>query len=155
YLGNVRAFVLGELPPEDRGIDRATVGLSCHTNGEGVAGVVKKMPNLEELHLLAHEVDAGEIFSLRTLTRLRVLALYHNDSYPLARLAENPAMRKLEVLLCHPHALRPRDEPYIRLAEIRAVVRSKELVSLKHLQLGLSDMGDKGAKEVVESGLLK
>jgi uncharacterized protein (TIGR02996 family) len=154
YLGNVRTFILGEYPTPDEEEEADDGAISCHTEGAAAAAIVKLMPKLEELHLLAHEVNAGEIFSLRTLPNLRVLALYHNHSYPLARLAKNPAMRKLDKLLCHPHALDDEDA-YIRLPELRAIARSKELVSLKHLQLRLSDMGDKGAKEVVESGLLK
>jgi uncharacterized protein (TIGR02996 family) len=154
YLGNVRTFTLGEYPTPDEEEDADDGAICCHTEGRAAAAVVKLMPKLEELHLLAHEVDAGAIFSLRTLSNLRVLALYHNHSYPLARLAKNPAMRKLEKLLCYPHALDD-DDAYIRLPQLRAIARSKELESLKHLQLRLTDVGDKGAKEVVESGLLK
>ncbi len=154
YLGNVRSFRLGEPVSAADERDADDGAISCHTSGDGVAGVVKMMPELEELYLLAHNVDAGEIFSLRTLPRLRVLWLYHNDSYPLARLAKNPAMKNLEEIRCHPHAMDD-EHPYIRLPEIRAVVRSTNLPALKHLQLRLSDAGDKGVKEIVDSGILK
>src|SRR5205807_2803837 len=141
YLTNVRQFVLGEvIPPEED----VAVGsyFNCRTQGEGVAGVVKRMPKLEELHLLAHDTDPEQLFSLRTLHRLRVLLLYHERSYPLARLAKNPSLGKLTHLLCHPHAL-DGEEAYIRLPGLRAVVRSADLPSLTHLRLRLSDIGDK------------
>jgi uncharacterized protein (TIGR02996 family) len=151
-LGNVRVFGLGEQnSAEDDAADDG--GWSCHTEGEAAVGLVKLMPNLEELYLLAHNIDAEQLFSLRTLSKLRVLQLYHNHSYPLARLGKNPSLGNLTHLLCHPHALE--EEPYIRLPAVKAVVRSPELKSLTHLRLRLSDMGDRGAREIVESGVLK
>ena len=82
-----------------------------------------------------------------------MLLLYHNKSYPLAKLAKNPAFRKLETLRCHPHALED-ESPYLRLAQLKALARSANLPALRHLQLRLSDHGDPGAREIVESGLL-
>ena len=153
HLGNVRWFMLGEplTTGEEREADDG--GISCHTEGDAAVALVKLMPKLEELHLLAHNVAADELFTLKTLDKLRVLLLYHNHSYPLAKLAANPAFRNLEVLRCHPHAVDD-EHPYIRLAQLKAVVRSKNLPALKHLQLRMSDHGDKGAKEIVESGIL-
>jgi len=149
----VRVLQLGEqIPPEDE--DSADDGgFNCHSDGEAAVGLVKLMPRLEELYLLAHHVDCNQLFDLKTLDNLRVLQVYHNDSYPLARLAKNPSLGKLTHLLCHPHAVE--EEPYIRLPGLRAVVRSTTLPSLTHLQLRLSDFGDKGAAEVVASGTLK
>jgi Ran GTPase-activating protein (RanGAP) involved in mRNA processing and transport len=57
-------------------------------------------------------------------------------------------------LLCHPHYLE-REEAYLRLPHMRAVVRSTTLKSLTHLRLRQCDMGDKGAEEIVASGILK
>lgn len=148
YLGNVRVLQLGEITadkPEE---------FNCHLFGGAAAvGLVKRMPRLEELYLLAHEVDCNQLFDLKSLDNLRVLQVYHNTNYPLARLAKNPSLGKLTHLLCHPHALE--EGPYIRLPGLRAVVRSTTLTSLTHLQLRLSDFGDKGAAEIVASGTLK
>src|SRR5207249_3502868 len=72
----------------------------------------------------------------------------------LARLAKNPGLGRLTHLLCHPHAVTD-DEPYIRLAGLRAVLQAKTLPSLTHLRLRMSDFGDKGAEEIVASGILK
>jgi uncharacterized protein (TIGR02996 family) len=147
HLGNVRVLQVGD-----------TVGdnwenFACHIDGAAVVGFIKRMPRLEELYLLARQVDCNQLFGLTTLDNLRILQVYHNDNYPLARLAKNPSLGKLTHLLCHPHALE--EEPYIRLPGLRAVVRSTTLPSLTHLQLRLSDFGDKGAAEIVASGILK
>jgi uncharacterized protein (TIGR02996 family) len=152
-LGNVRVFQLGEQisDQEDEAADDG--GWSCHTDGEAALDLIKRMPRLEELYLLAHNVDAEQLFSLRTLDRLRVLQLYHSQSYPLARLAKNPSLGNLTHLLLHPHALE--EDPYIRLAGIKAVVTAPALSSLTHLRIRLTDAGDKGVKEIVASGILK
>src|SRR5205823_5720483 len=72
----------------------------------------------------------------------------------LQKLAKNPSLGQLTHLLCHPHGLDD-EEPYLRLPQLRAVVRSTTLKSLTHLQLRLSDFGDKGCEEIVASGVLK
>jgi uncharacterized protein (TIGR02996 family) len=156
YLGNVRVFVLGELiAPEDE-IEAMDGGFNCQTGGDGAVGVVKLMPKLEELYLLARDIDTAQLFSLKTLNHLRVLQVYHARNYPLVRLAKNPSLGRVTHLLFHPHALDPDDEKsYIRLAGVRELVRSKLLSSLTHLRLRLSDMGDAGVKDIVASGILK
>jgi uncharacterized protein (TIGR02996 family) len=156
YLGSIRVFRLGE------GVERPEWNqgqeyLNCHTPGGLAYHLVKQMPNLEELYLLAHRVDANKIFAL-PMPKLRVLQLYHSDSYPLERLAANKSLTNLTTLLCHPHALEYGDDEqgaYIRLAHLRAVCRSQYLKSLTTLQLRLTNFGDDGAKEIVESGILK
>jgi hypothetical protein len=117
------------------------------------------MPNLEELYLLAHRVDANKIFAM-PLPNLQILQLDHSNRYPLDKLAANKSLTNLTTILCHPHALDldgDEEEPgaYIRLAHLRAICRSPHLKGLLHLRLRLTDFGDKGAKEIVESGILK
>jgi hypothetical protein len=115
------------------------------------------MANLEELYLLAHRVDANKIFPL-PMPNLRILQLYHSNSYPLDRLAANKSLTNLTTLLCHPHAMEFDDEEagaYIRLAHLRAICRSPHLKGLTTLRLRLTDFGDTGAKEIVASGILK
>lgn len=145
HLATVRHFHFGE--DDDR----------AHTSGKLAYHLVKQMPHLEELHLLAHRVDANKIFPL-PMPDLRVLRLLHSDSYPLDKLAANPSLTNLTTLLCHPHAIEyddADDGAYIRLEHLRAVCRSLHLKALTHLQLRLTDFGDAGAKELVESGVLK
>ncbi len=114
------------------------------------------MPRLEELHVLAaHGIDTVRLFNLTTLTNLRVFRVYHAHRYALSALADNPAFAKLTHLLLFPHALEYSDQPYIQLPGIRALLRSRVLRGLTHLQLRCSDAGDDGCEEVVQSGALK
>jgi uncharacterized protein (TIGR02996 family) len=150
-LGNVKTLIVGTLLSEK---EESEGYFNCHTNGRAVAGMVKSMPKLEELLIYAHHVDAAQLFSLRTLDKLRVLVLYHSDSYPLGRLAKNPSLKNLTTLRFHPHASEE-GEAYIRLPAMRELVRSSELPALTHLQIRMTDAGDKGVKEIVDSGILK
>ncbi|OAI48010.1 hypothetical protein AYO44_08110 [Planctomycetaceae bacterium SCGC AG-212-F19] len=149
YLGNVRVFQLGEQVPE-----KEWQYPSCHTDGEVAVDLVKKMPRLEELYLLAHNVDTKVLFKLPTLTHLRVLQVYHCDNYPLDLLAKNAGLTNLQQLLLHPHGLDD-EEPYIRLDGLRAITRSPHLKSLTHLSIHCADVGDPGCQEIVNSGILK
>src|SRR5262249_38112871 len=47
------------------------------------------------------------------------------------------------------------EPPYITRAGVRAVLNSPHLASLTHLRLRMTDVGDRGCKEIVESGILK
>jgi len=154
HLGSIRSFRLGEEVTQGAGEEEY---YNCHTPGQLAYHLVKQMPNLEELYLLAHQVDANKIFPL-PMPKLRILQLYHSNSYPLDRLAANKSLTHLTTLLCHPHAIELDDEvtgAYISLAHLRAICRSPHLKSLTHLRLRLTDFGDEGAKEIVESGILK
>jgi uncharacterized protein (TIGR02996 family) len=154
YLGNVRILQLGEQISAREDDEATDGGFNCRTEGEAAVGLVKLMPRLEELYLLAHDVDTDQLFTLKTLHNLRILQVYHNKRYPLQKLASNPSLGRLTHLLLHPHAL-DGEEPYIRLPGVRALVRSPHLKGLTHLRLRLSDMGDKGCREVVASGILR
>jgi uncharacterized protein (TIGR02996 family) len=153
WLDNVRAFRLGEEVDEPP--------FACHTRGEGVADLVKRMPRLEELYLFTHGIDRElkTLFGLKTLTRLRVLVVYHNGEpapHPLATLARNPCLGALTHLLIHPHGYSGGEEgSSLPLSQVRALVRSPHLKGLTHLQLRLSNMGDEGCREIVHSGILK
>jgi uncharacterized protein (TIGR02996 family) len=158
FLATLRLFQYGQTSSDDYEVVRQVAGgphdpynFPLPPNGETVAGLIPSMPRLEELYLLAHDV-ATDFYSLPTLGRLRVLQLYHCDPSPLADLAGNPALGKLSHLLLHPHSVW--DEPPIRFEDVRALVRSPHLVGLRHLQLRLSDLGDAGVAEVVDSGIL-
>jgi uncharacterized protein (TIGR02996 family) len=156
YLGNVRILQLGD-PSE--GNDEEGY-YNCHFAGYAAAGLVKVMPKLEELYLLTHHADTEQIFSLPTLEHLRILQVDHNRRYPLARLAKNAALGNLTHLFCHPHVFEGYYEDdagegsYISLEDLRALARSKHLSSLTHLRLRLTAFGDKGIREIIDSGLL-
>jgi uncharacterized protein (TIGR02996 family) len=151
HLSTVRVLRVGEHceGPETHGYG------SCHTRCEGGVELIAKMPRLEELYLFARSVDTETLFAIPTLGHLRILQVYHEWNYPLERLARNPCLGRLTHLLLHPHGLEPGDQPYINLAGLRALLQPGRLPSLTHLQLRLSDMGDRGCEEIVRSGILK
>jgi hypothetical protein len=154
HLGNVRVLQVGEqvdgfLQPQAECFYNGRIG------GGAVAGIVKVMPRLEELYLLARDVDLNQLFSLKTLDNLRILQVYHLNRYPLSRLAKNPSLGKLTHLLCHPHAVEDFDEMPITMDGLRALVRATNLPSLTHLQLRTTTFGDRGIDEIVRSGILK
>jgi hypothetical protein len=150
-LRQVRRFQLGWLADEDY---RDYCHFHCQLSGELLFEFVRQMPDVEEVLAFAHFRDAQHLVAL-PMPRVRVLQLYHGWDYPLEALAANPSLTNLTHLLCHPHALDHGDEPYIRLAQLRAVCRSGVLRSLTHLRLRLTDFGDEGTQEIVESGILK
>jgi uncharacterized protein (TIGR02996 family) len=148
FLTNLRVFHLGEPMEGDYS--------NCHTSGESAAVLVRAMPRLDELYLLAHRVDMERLFALKNLINLRILQIYHNYHYPLEILAANPTFQNLTHLLLFPHALEPGDDDaYITLEGVRALVHSPHLRSLAHLQLRMSNLGDEGCEEIVRSGILK
>lgn len=152
YLGSLRSFRLGEGGIEAMADDYA----SCHTSGELAHHVVKQMPRVERLELHAQNVDAAKLFGL-PLPNLRWFSLLHTTDYPLDKLAANPTLTSLETLQCHPHAMEYDDADngaYIRLTHLRAICRSPHLKKLTHLCLRLTDFGDDGVKELIDSGML-
>jgi uncharacterized protein (TIGR02996 family) len=149
YLTNVRFFHLG-LPVDETSRHRFNSRLVM---GTGAAEVIERMPRVEELHLFIRGLDTEWLFGLGTLQHLRVLQVYHLLEYPLARLAANPALRQLTHLLLHPAWLEYQGA--YRREDVRALLSSPHLVSLRHLQLRLSDLGDRLCDDLVASGILK
>jgi uncharacterized protein (TIGR02996 family) len=148
-LANVRIFRLGQLSNPEDVPSLGTHGLTFIFDG---VTLVKKMPHLEELYLGEHGLNVEDLFALKSLKRLRVLQVDHIESvYPLEILAANSSFAQLTDLLICPHG----GGGYLPLAQVRELVRSPHLKSLKHLQLRLSDMGDAGCQEIVQSGILK
>jgi uncharacterized protein (TIGR02996 family) len=154
-LRNVRVFQLGEqMDPDDFG--------STHAAGfDVVVPLVRNMPRLEELYLLAHLAgyDLEALFRLKTLHQLRVLQVYHVEHrYPLEVLARNASLGRLTHLWLRPHGFGlnvPDSGAYIDLAGVRALVRSRHLKGLTHLRVQLCNMGDRGCEEIVRSGVLE
>jgi hypothetical protein len=149
YLTNVRYLHLG-LPVDETSRHRFNSRLVM---GMGAADAIERMTRVEELHLFIRGLDSAKLFGLGTLQHLRVLQVYHLLEYPLARLATNPALRQLTHLLLHPAWLE--DPSAYRREEVRALLGSPHLVSLRHLQLRLSELGDRCCEDLVASGILK
>jgi hypothetical protein len=145
----IRRFSWGWPASEDGGYY-----FSCWMPGDHVHDFVKQMPDMEELRIFAHVRDANKLVAL-PMPNLRVFQLYHGWSYPLDKLAANKTVGKLTHILCHPHGLEPDDQPYIRLKQLRAICRASHLTNLTHLRLRSSDVGDAGAREIAQSGILK
>jgi uncharacterized protein (TIGR02996 family) len=173
---NLRIFQLGqEVEHElDANLWPHHEGYRCYLCSYGLERVIAAMPHIEELHLLCKGYDIRRVVALPTLTHLRVLRVYHlgvrrhiaeadRYEYPLDVLAANPAVANLTHLLFHPHHEefqhehygQPRMPSFLPLEQIRAILRSKYLNKLTHLQLRLSNMGDEGIREVIASGILK
>jgi uncharacterized protein (TIGR02996 family) len=152
-LQNVRVFQLGE-----QADDIVSTYMSAY---DVVVPLVKSMPRLEELYLLAHmsDEDLAALFGLKSLRNLRALQVYHVEhGYPLGVLARNASLGRLTHLWLRPHGLGlnvPPSGAYIDRDGVRAVLRSRHLKALTHLRVQLCNMGDAGCEEVVRSGALK
>ena len=140
---NLRSFTLGD---DDH---------SCHSEGEVVAEVVRKMPRIEELKFGARGIDTEALFKLK-MPNLRSLIVHHLTDYPIEVLAKNKSLTNLETLKIHPHAFEYDEavSAYLRFEHIKALARSKSLQSLQNLQFRMSDMGNPGIEEIIKSGLL-
>jgi hypothetical protein len=125
----------------------------CHTDGELAHSYVKQMPHIEELRLLAHNVDGNKLFAL-PMPHLRILQLFHSSKYPLDKLAANASLGNLTHLLLQPHAP-DEGKPYIRLRELRTICRATNMPKLTHLAMRYTDFGDSGIREIIDSGILK
>jgi uncharacterized protein (TIGR02996 family) len=122
-----------------------------------LAGLIGKMRRIEELRLFAYGYNVAHLFALSNLSSLRILQVYYLDErHPLEVLAANAALGNLTHLLLHPLLFPvPLPGAFIDLTGVRAIVKSRHLRSLTHLQLHRSDLGDVGCTEIVTSGILK
>ena len=168
-FSNLRSLRIGD----DKDMDECLTsryGISHHTYCNPAGPLVARMPRLEELHLLCKDFDPVPVFGCPTLTNLRVLRVYHlgkdgtnvwhrgereRYEYPLDVLADNSALANLTHLLFHPHHEEWGGSSFLPLEQVRALLTSKYLPRLTHLQLRLSSMGDEGCDALASSGILK
>src|SRR5262249_47858100 len=109
----------------------------------------------EALSLHAARAGPAGVLAL-PLPSLRKLHVSRTSDSPLDVLGRNPTLGNLVELSCWPHALEPGDNrAYIQPGPFRELCFSPHLKSLTHLALYLTDLGDEGARAIVESGLLK
>jgi uncharacterized protein (TIGR02996 family) len=143
FVPRLRHFRIGSEP------------FSASGMAEPVTEFLRPARDLETLELMTHGVDTNTLFVM-PFPRLRVLAVHCLSAYPLDVLTANPSFTNLERLAFHPHAAEPGDgEAYLRLAELQAITRSRFLKGIRHLEFHLSDAGDEGCRELVQSGFLK
>lgn len=169
----MRRLQIGEISNMDAAASDSWGGPDCHTYFETAAALAEKMPRLQELQLLCKDFDIDRLFGSKKLKDLKVLQVYHMGvprgrtinkreryEYPLDTLAKNKAFANLEQLLLHPHMPEWHDNidedhaSFLPIEMVRALVNTKVLKKLTHLQLRMSDMGDAGCQVIVDSGIL-
>jgi uncharacterized protein (TIGR02996 family) len=114
------------------------------------------LPRLEELSLECRTRNTEHLFSLPSLSNLRVLQVSLTDDYPLDALARNAALTRLTHLALHPLAATQDEEegPYLHAWHLATLARSPHLRALTHLRFQKSDAGDEGVRALIDSGLL-
>jgi hypothetical protein len=141
YLGNVRIFQLGDHDRE-----------RCDVGDGPVAGLVEKMPRLEELHIYLYKFEEAERVFAMPFPRLKVLRVGGVFSYPVTVLAENSSLGALEDLMLQPAS--PNGHQKLWPDECETLIRSPHLTSLRHLRLPFLVAGDSVCAAVADSGLL-
>jgi uncharacterized protein (TIGR02996 family) len=129
----------------------------CDT--DGLIRLLEHRPRLEELYLNTHLRNIERLFAHPVLGQLRRLQYYYGSdylsnrpgtSYPLSVLAKNAALTRLTHLRLHPGR-----DTTIDLEELDAILRSRHLPSLTHLQVHMTTFGDEGCRAIVRSGILR
>ncbi len=161
HLSNLRVLKYGFSDDHDRGPSHSTmVNPFGGSTAEQILSVLKTCPRLEELHLNTAVSSIENLFAAEWPGTLRVLQYYYGltyhsgpatpDPYPLSALAQNNALKQLTTLRFHPGR-----DATIDLDELDALLRSKNLPALAHLQVHMTHFGDDGADRIVSSGILK
>jgi uncharacterized protein (TIGR02996 family) len=159
YLTNLRVFKLGFSDTGDR-IGHSTMVVPFENcDAQQVIALLQKCPRLEELYLNTDLPGIDRLFALPTLGNVRVLQYYYGSSYlrndpgnayPLTALANNPSLKRLTTLRLHAGR-----DATIALEELDAVLRSRHLPSLTHLQVRLTTFGDEVCRSLIQSGALR
>jgi uncharacterized protein (TIGR02996 family) len=158
-LTNLRAFKFGFSDAEDRIGHSTMVDPFGDCTAQQVLQLLQKRPRLEELYLNTGLRDIDSLLGSPALGNLRVLQYYYgtdyfggrrSHAYPLKTLAKNASLSRLTHLRLHPGR-----EATIELGELDAILRSRNLPSLTHLQVHMTDFGDDGVPRIVASGILK
>lgn len=160
YLTNLRAFKYGFSDDHERGPAHSTMIPFDTCPAQEVIDLLTKWPRLEELYLNTTVQNVRTLFASPALGNLRVFQYYYGtnysdyrsqaDPYPLAALARNKALAKLTTLRLHPGR-----DATIELDDFDALLRSKNLPALRHLQVRMTNFGEGAAEIIVASGVLK
>ncbi|MBN9122084.1 MAG: WGR domain-containing protein [Planctomycetes bacterium] len=160
YLTNLRVLKYGFSDDHPRGPSHSTMVSPFGSKAAELLDVLKNCPRLEELYLNTDLRPIDTVFSSKLLGNLRVFQYYYGTNYsdyrsranpyPLSVLAQNKALKNLATLRLHPGR-----ETTIDIDEFDALVRSKNLPALAHLQVHMTTFGDEGADRLVSSGILK
>jgi uncharacterized protein (TIGR02996 family) len=161
YLTNLRVLKYGFSDDHDRGPAHSTMVHPFHSSAAELLDVLKNCPRLEDLYLNTDLRDVDALFASPLIGGLRVLQYYYGmggyrargratDPYPLSALAQNKSLKNLTTLRFHPGR-----DATIDIDELDALLRSKNLPVLAHLQVHMTTFGDEGADRIVGSGILK
>lgn len=159
YLSNLRVFKLGFSDSGERIGHSTMIPLFVGCNAQQIIDLLEKCPRMEELYLNTNLPGIDRLFALKSLGNLRVLQYYFGtgyaerhpaNPYPLGALAANRSLRQLTTLRLHAGR-----DTTIDLDEVDAVLRSRHLPSLTHLQVRMTTFGDEGCRRVIDSGALR
>lgn len=160
-FGNLRAFKIGFNDDGERLGHSTMVDPFGTCTAKQIIELLGKCPRLEDLYLNTDVQNVKTLFASSALGNLRVLQYYYGmaydgvrgavaTAYPLATLARNKALANLHTLRVHPGR-----DATVELDDFAAVLKSKNLPALRHLQVHMTTWGDGGAEAIVASGILK
>ncbi len=161
-LSSVREVHLGN--PEMMSGMLGTPFVDDQVFGWDIPVFIEALPRLEELVILGYRCDLDRLFALDTLHNLNrlILEVPPDQPFPLATLAQNPSLAKLEKLEfdCETIFAEPLfgttwELPFVGQEEFLEFVRSPHLVNLKVLRLCGAEVGVEGCRVIVESGFLR
>ncbi len=159
HLGNLRVLRLGYSDDDPLDLQHSTmIPAFSDCDAKRVLKLLDKCPRLEELYLNTDLGDVRAMFASPALGGLRVLQYYFGyehtyprrrfSAYPMEVLAGNAALRHLHTLRLHPG----RDST-LGIDDLRAVLSSRNLPALRHLQFHMTEYGDDGARAIAGCGL--
>lgn len=158
YLTNLRVFKLG-FSDSGKVVGHSTmVQPFDDCNAPQVLHLLERCPRLEELYLNTDLDGIDKLFASPALGNLRVLQYYYGNeygprsglAYPLTVLAANRALKRLTTLRLYPGR-----DTTIDVDQLDALLRSKHLPSLTHLQVRTTTFGDEGCRRIIDSGVLR
>ena len=160
YLTNLRVLKYGFSDDHKDGPSHSTMVHPFGMSAANLLDALKNFPRLEELYLNTDMRPVVDLFSSELLGNLRVFQYYYGTHrygsqqaggpYQLSVLAKNKALKNLTTLRFHPGR-----DAEITLDEFDALINSKNLPALAHLQVHMTAFGDEGADRIVASGILK
>ena len=160
YLKNLRVLRFGFSDDQKRGPTYSTMVGPFESKAGNLLKVLENCPRLEELYLNTDMRPIDDVFSSELLGNLRVFQYYYGSTYvdyrsranpyPLSTLAKNKSLKNLTTLRFHPGR-----DTTLDIDEVDALLKSKNLPALQHLQLHMTTYGDEGAERIVASGILK
>lgn len=160
-LTNLRAFKIGFSDDREPFEHSTMVDPFGGLGAQDVIELLTKCPRLDELYLNTDVNDSSLLFGSPLLNRVRVFQYYFGTdyvrydqpgpgAYPLSILANNPAAANLTTLRFHPGR-----DTTLDLGEVRALLESKHLPRLEHLQLHMTTYGDEICAPLIASGIMK